>query len=317
MEKAEFFQLMERYLESLKQRGYAPATLVYKRLYLRTLGAYLEQSGKEIRAVTSKDLEQYVRYLTFHYKPKYREKLAERSLLSQVSSVRRFFWYLEKHDLILLDPALSLPYPKVERNSPRPILATGEMEALLSSPNKDNLIGIRDQAILEVLYSTAIRAGELIKLNLLDLDLKERLLRIEKGKGGKDRIVPLGKVAAQALLRYLTTARPLLIRTPKQSALFVSQHGHRLDKSALHQRIQKYREQVGLPKKVSAHVFRHTCATHLLEAGADIRYIQELLGHASAETTQIYARFSAQNLGEILRKCHPRGKTKIPLEESS
>lgn len=315
-EREERVTLMPAFLEHLKARNYAPGTILIAQLYVRTFCDYLDQElGKELRAVTPHDLEGYVQYLTAEYTPRYKEHLAPRTIAAMVGKVRVFFQYLVKHQGFLYDPSVKMPFPHCERQPPRLILTVGEMEALLSMPDLKTLTGLRDRAILEFFYSTGIRVGELVKLTLVDLDLRGRLLSIAKGKGGKDRVVPVGRVAARWLSRYLEEARPTLTQKKPTPALFVSHHGYRLDHSALNQLVKHYVKQAGLSKTVSCHILRHTCATHLLEGGADIRYIQTLLGHASPETTQIYARFTTGRLQEMHRRCHPRERQKKPLEK--
>lgn len=310
------WSLIEAFLDFRKKKNYALGTLAYNRIFLEDFGAYLEQSlRKEIQAVTPADLEGYVRYLALHYKPRYREKLSEPSIFARVSVVRGFFRYLTKRGHLLYDPSLNMPQPKINTHAPRVTLTVDEVERLLEVPNLKTATGLRDRAILEVFYSTGLRAGELVKLNLFDIDLKEKTVRVVKGKGGKDRTVPLGEVAVFFLHRYLREGRPKLIRTEKENALFVSRQGNRLENSSLMMMMREVRERASLEKRVTCHVLRHTFATHMLEGGADIRDIQRLLGHASPETTQIYARVSEENLHEVLRKSHPAEKLRKFLDE--
>lgn len=163
-------------------------------------------------------------------------------------------------------------------------------------------------AILEALYSTGIRTGELINLTLYDIDPQKGLLKINKGKGQKDRIVPIGKLACKYIKKYLRTARPKLQNSSKDQTLFLTQRGNRFERANFGKIIQKYAKLANLKKRICPHSFRHTCATQMLEEGADIRYIQELLGHQSLQTTQIYTRVTIKDLKRIHSKFHPREK---------
>lgn len=298
--------LIARFLDSLKQRHYSPRTLEGNRHLLGIFSEYLDrQLGKEIRAVTPADLEGFMRYLAMSYAPYHRDHLSTSTLASVVSLLRHFFRYLEKTREMLFNPAATLPRLHVE-NLPRVVLTEDEVELLLSAPNVAEPAELRDRAIFEVLYSTSLRSSELVRLNLLDVDLREGIVRVNEGKGRKDRLVPLGRVALFYLNRYLEEVRPAFTKRRNPPALFVSVWGYRIRRLALNERLEVYRERCGLSKHVTCHVLRHTCATHLLENGADIHVIQRLLGHAHVSTTEVYLRSATADLPAVHRASHPR-----------
>ena len=224
-----------------------------------------------------------------------------------LAQLRTFFRYLKKAGRLLGNPALELENSRKTRRLPRNILSVPEVARLLAIVPRHSPSGIRDLAVLEVLYSTGVRRAELLGLNLPDLRLSESMLYV-MGKGSKERVVPLGKAATEALQRYLKESRPVLVRGNHQ-ALFVSaSHGGRLSVDEIMPLIKNYAKQARIKKKVGLHLFRHTCATHLLRGGADLRCIQTLLGHSDLSTTAIYTRVDLTDLKITLKRCHPREK---------
>ena len=203
---------------------------------------------------------------------------------------------------MLRDPAQAIPLPKIRR-LPRGILTEGQARRLVAAPFPGSRIGKRDRAILETLYGTGIRLGEAARADVTDLDLRERVLLVRSGKGKKDRIVPVPGRAAAALDTYLTEARPELVKR-LDGALFISRHGGRLSLVGLRAIVRRHGGAIGVD--VSPHALRHTCATHLLRGGADIRHVQELLGHRCLATTALYTRVAIKDLREVLARAHPR-----------
>ena len=228
--------------------------------------------------------------------------------------VRVFFRYLVKRGAILGDPAAGLDLPRLKRALPRGVMTVGEVRRLLNAPDCDQPYGLRDRAILEVLYSTGIRNAELRNLAVYDVNLADGELRIREGKGGRDRMVPLGEIAAEYVDAYLREARPVLARGRNLSddVLFVGQRGNgKLHESTVNRDIVgRYAEAAGIKKHVTPHTFRHTCATHLLKGHASVRHIQALLGHKSLDSTQIYTRVEVGDLKRELRRCHPRERAR-------
>jgi len=213
-----------------------------------------------------------------------------------------------KENIILATPASELELPKKQAKILPKSLSKSELHDLLSLPDVEDVLGMRDRAILEVLYSCGLRRSELTKLDLEDVDLERKILTVRKGKGGKSRVVPLGEKAVYWVNYYLQKGRPRLEIDFNERALFISGYGTRINSSYLGNWVKRSMKQVGIEKEGSCHLLRHTCATHMLDNGADIRYIQQLLGHASLDTTQIYTEVSIVALQEVHARTHPHGK---------
>jgi len=228
--------------------------------------------------------------------------LAAASRGSALSTVRRFFAFLANRGHVLRDPAQAIPLPRGAR-LPRGILNEGQARRLVAAPFPGSRIGKRDRAILETLYGTGIRLGEAVRADVSDLDLREGVLLVRSGKGKKDRVVPVPGRAAAALDTYLTEVRPELVKR-LDAALFISRHGGRLSLVGLRAIVLRHGRAIGVD--VSPHALRHTCATHLLRGGADIRHVQELLGHRCLATTALYTRVAIKDLREVLARAHPR-----------
>ena len=195
--------------------------------------------------------------------------------------------------------------PKVIRNIARYVLSIEDVEKILNMPDISTLLGLRDRAILEVLYSSAIRRSELKRLLIYDMDTKQGTLLVREGKGRKDRIVPLGERACAWVKKYVNDVRPQLVAVRDEGFLFLTAHGDALTDDHLSGAVKDYIEQSGVHTKGSCHLFRHACATHMLENGADTRFIQALLGHSSLATTQVYTHVALTKLKEIHNATHP------------
>ena len=231
-------------------------------------------------------------------------QLARSSVLRKLSSIRSFFRYLCRREHLDVDPTAALATPKMQRKLPE-FLERSEVEALLEAPDAGTIIGLRDRAILELLYSTGMRVSELLALDLTDLDRQTSLVKV-LGKGKKERLLPVGRAAMSALNNYIANRHELAGGGSTQ-AVFLSERGNRIpDAKSIGRRIEKYARAIGIRKKITPHTFRHTFATHMLNAGADLRSIQELLGHASLSTTQIYTHVTADRLKRVYEKAHPR-----------
>ncbi len=231
------------------------------------------------------------------------------ALLTQIGSLtalRFFFSWLVKTGRLLLDPTRHLPYPRPPRYLPRSLKVAEIVRLLRSLPN--TTLGLRDRALIELLYGTGMRRGEVSKLDLADVDFEERRILIRQGKGSKDRVVPLGKKAKEALLAYLETARGKLLRGVDSGALFIGRGGGRLGKGQVSDRLKVLGRRLHL--KLAPHLLRHSCATHLLRGRADIRHIQRLLGHESLATTERYTKVELSDLRGVIDRCHPREKGK-------
>jgi integrase/recombinase XerD len=229
----------------------------------------------------------------------------------KVRSVKRFFAYLEETNHILINPAEYLKEPKKENRLPRVVLTDKEVQKILDQPNLGTLTGIRDRTILEVFYSTGVRLAELMHLTIYDVDLHGSLLRVNKGKGAKDRVIPLGKHAVVFLKEYITKVRPHYTKKNKSiRTLFVSKFGTPLSRQVIDRAIAYCVREAGIAKHVTPHVFRHTFATVLVKNGADITAVSKMLGHSTLKVTRIYTRVAAVDVKKTHQKSHPREKDK-------
>lgn len=268
-------------------------------LFLGKLGICSGESGAVDPAkIDSLAIRAFLSYL-------YRKKSSNSTVSRKLASMRAFFGYLKKEGLIAKNPAKSAPAPRIEKKIP-PFLTVDEAVGLVQTPRRDDLQGLRDRAILETLYATGARVGELVALNMTDVDFTLKVMRL-RGKGRKERIVPFGTKAYDALRAYLE-ARCTKASAEPQAALFLNRFGRRLSQKGVRDLVGKYALSCAVPRKITPHSLRHSFATHLLDAGADLRAIQELLGHASLTTTQKYTHISADKLMEIYDKAHPRAK---------
>ena len=229
---------------------------------------------------------------------------------NMLTAVKGFMRFLKERDYLVSDPARDVQYAKMPKKLPRGILSRSEARRIINAPDTSYALGYRDKTIMEVLYTTGIRKDELINLTLNDADYHDGFLTIIAGKGKKDRTVPLGRIACRYLENYIKSVRPELIRNPYNHHLFLSARGNRLSKNMVWELVKKYARKAKIKKNVSPHTFRHTCATAMLRNKADIRAVQELLGHSSLHTTQIYTRVTINDLQEVHRRCHPREKDK-------
>jgi len=225
-----------------------------------------------------------------------------------VSGLKSFFRFLVKRSFLLQDPAAPLEMPRGETRLPRTILTRDEAGKLLEAVKGRSPRELRDRAILETLYATGIRAGELCALAPQDVDTEERTLRVVLGKGRKGRLVPLTQAAARTIESYLAFGRMKLLRHPATPWLFVSDWGMQCRDSTLNTMIQSYARLAGVKKHVTCHTFRHSVATHLLRGHADIRHIQALLGHRSLQSTERYTRVEISDLRQVVARAHPRGR---------
>lgn len=295
--------LVQRYLDHLRaERGLARNTVAAYRRDLGRYRAYLAGIGiEDPRTVAAEDLQVFVGWLRAVPSGTGRP-YAEVSVARIVVAVRGFHRFLAGEGETTTDAAASLGTPTAPRSLPKALpLAT--VEQLLAAPAGEAPLVRRDRALLELLYGAGLRIGELTALDVDDLDAVERLVRV-RGKGGRERIVPYGEVAADALDAWLVQARPGL--RPNGPAVFLNARGGRLTRQGAWQRVKASAARIGLEDRISPHTLRHSFATHLLDGGADVRAVQELLGHASVTTTQIYTLVSRAALREAYERAHPR-----------
>ena len=231
----------------------------------------------------------------------------------RAAAIRSFYHYLLREQLISSDPTLDLGAPKLPRRLPK-TLSVEEIDRLLTSPDSSRPEGLRDRAMLELMYSSGLRVSELVGLNLGDVDLGAELVRCI-GKGDKERFVPVGAKAVSALLSYQRSGRPALARRRVTQALFLSRRGRRLTRQGCWKLFKQYAKKARIIRPLTPHVLRHSFATHLLEGGADLRAVQEMLGHASIGTTQIYTHVSRDHLRGVYARAHPRDGMRIAIRQ--
>ncbi|MDY7034876.1 MAG: tyrosine-type recombinase/integrase [Thermodesulfobacteriota bacterium] len=227
-----------------------------------------------------------------------------------LSAVKQFMRFLHERDYIVSDPAKDVQYAKQPKSLPRGVLTTSEARKIIHAPDTTTVIGYRDRTILEVLYSSGIRKEEVNNLTLKDVDYTDGFLRIDEGKGKKDRIVPIGRIACRYLENYIKSVRPELIKDPYNNHLFLSLRGNRLSKNMVWELVKRYAKKAKIRKNVHPHTFRHTCATAMLKNKADLNSIRKILGHTSLNTTQIYTHLNITDLKEVHKRCHPREQDK-------
>lgn len=290
---------IEDYLHDLKiERGLAENTITSYRQDLAEFTAYLNtQQVTAFDQVTQLTILQFLKTLQNAGK-------ARSTVTRMVSTLRRFFRYLVQNDQLTADPMTEIRSPKQGQHLPA-VLTVDEVTALLAAPDTTTKYGIRDRTILEVMYATGLRVSELVHLKMSDLHLDMGLIQTI-GKGNKERIMPIGDVAIDWIDRYLNDSRPLLLKQRQSPYLFLNAHGSGLSRQSIWQKIQGYVSVAGISKHVTPHTLRHSFATHILENGADLRIVQELLGHSDISTTQIYTHISKQRLTAVYRKAHPR-----------
>ena len=281
------------------ERGLSANT---RQSYERDLEQYLHFL-EEQKVASWQDVD---RFLVICFLEKlHEEKKATATVTRMISSLRRFHQFLRQERITDHDPMQHIDSPKKQQKLPD-TLSLQEVERLIETPDTRAVLGIRDRAILEVMYATGLRVSELIGLKLNDLHLSMGLLQTT-GKGDKERIVPLGDLAIQWIETYLSDARPYLTRkTPDESHLFVNNHGTQLSRQGIWKNLKALVRQAGITKNVTPHTLRHSFATHLLENGADLRTVQELLGHADISTTQIYTHITKKRMTEVYKQHFPR-----------
>lgn len=265
-----------------------------------------ERDLKKVADLTRSVLESYTRHLARYRKPD-GEPLAAESRIGRIHSIQAFFRFLVKRHYLEANPASDLELPRKPRRLLPKALDRAQVDELMAAPDVADPLGIRDRAMLEVLYSTGMRRAELVKLDLADLQKGRSVLMIRQGKGRKDRVVPVGSRALAWVERYLDECRPMLTVDDKEPALFITGFGGRFSGDTAGKTLTKHLRTAGI-EKGGPHLLRHSCATHMLENGADIRFISQLLGHADVDTTAIYTEVAIAQLQEVHKRTHPSSK---------
>jgi integrase/recombinase XerD len=298
----------DAYVESLAVRNYSPATLTIQRKSIKLFILWAHERDLTLAGqITRPILENYQRSV-FRYTKDDGKHLGWNTQLYRINHLKRWFSWLTRQNILLHNPASELELPRPQKTLREVALSREEVLRLLQAPNISDPLGVRDRAMLELFYSTGLRRFELCGLELSDYHPDRRTLHIRLGKGKKDRFVPVGEHAIYWLDQYLTHARPQLCLDSRTSALFLTGYSGPFNPDVLSRLVSKLVKQAGLGAKGSCHLLRHTCATHMLEGGADIRYIQQLLGHSNLDTTAIYTQVSILQLQEVHRRCHPASK---------
>ena len=295
---------MEEHFEWMLVTGYSADTVRARRIALRRFIRWCDERGlTDPKEITQPVLERYQRHL-FYYRNADGRPMTLGSQCGYLAPLKTLFKWLMREHRILYNPASELQLPKQPKHLPRTILSVQEVEAILAEADPTTVQGLRDRAMLEVLYSTGVRRMELVALALYDLDLTRGLVFVREGKGRRDRVIPVGERARAWVDKYLTEARPQLLVADSE-ALFVSDYGEPMTPEYLAAKVKRYMEFAGIHKSGSCHLFRHAMATHMLDNGADTRFIQAMLGHADLATTQIYTHVSIEKLKEIHAATHP------------
>jgi integrase/recombinase XerD len=302
---------IQRFLDHLTvERGLSPNTIAAYRRDLARYREFLARRGiDDGRRVDEASVAAFVARLsasTYGDGRPYRATSVVRTL----SSIRSFHRSLMREGGGDRDPAAGIVRPKLPRSLPRP-LSVRDVERLLAAPADGTAAGLRDRAVLETMYGAGLRVSELVGLDVDDVDLEEGSVRV-LGKGGKERDVPLGRYARDAVVAYLSRARPALATARSRAAMFLNQRGGRLTRQGCSKILAAHARGAGIDKRVTPHTLRHSFATHLLEGGADVRVVQELLGHASVATTQVYTLVTKEHLREAYYTAHPRARRSAP-----
>ena len=292
---------IRNYLDFLRlEKNLSSNTLTSYKFDFAKYRSFLISTG--IQTVSDISEDHISKFLTILH----REKLSPRSMARTLSTIRGFHRYLLGEEEVKDDPTQIIDSPKQEKNLPE-VLSIYEVDKILKQPDTSNRLGIRDRAMLETLYATGIRVSELVNLKQSNLMIEDGLILVY-GKGSKERLVPIGRSARRWIEEYQKQSRVHIAKTGKsQDILFLSVRGTKLTRDMIRKLVEKYSLAAGIVKKVHPHTFRHSFATHLLEGGADLRAVQEMLGHADISTTQIYTHIDREYLKEVHRTFHPRG----------
>jgi integrase/recombinase XerD len=286
------------------ERGLSRNTLDAYRSDLLQLGEYLDRIETDPLAATGPTLSEFVTELADGEQG--RKPAAPATLQRKIACLRSFYRYLRREGVLEADPTTELRPPRSRAKLPR-VLSRDQVLNLLAQPQGNSAAALRDRALLETMYACGLRASEAISLKLGDIDFEGGVL-IARGKGSKERIVPIGSKARESLRVYLERGRPKFVGIKEELHVFVNQRGHALSRQGLYKIVQTHARSAGLDSRMSPHTLRHTFATHLLAGGCDLRSLQEMLGHADIGTTQIYTHLSADRLREVYFDAHPRAK---------
>ncbi len=289
--------IIQDFIEYLKSRQVSKNTLVSYERDINQLVSHLEQIDKKMIDATSEDLQNYVVYMQTIGK-------SNATISRSVASIKAFYKYLVKNKIIEENIAEELVAPKVEKKE-LTILTPKEVECLLEQPSSSDLKGQRDKAMLEVLYATGIRVTELISIKVSDVNLHSGYIKVKKKN--KERTIPIGNVALKCLSEYIENVRPLLIKTEEEETLFINANGQKMTRQGFWKILKQYKEQARIDKDLTPHTIRHSFAVHLLQNGAEVKMVQEILGHTDVASTLMYTQMADMKLRDEYLKAHPRG----------
>lgn len=288
-------------------RGYAEMTIFRNAYNLSRFATFCEDRGVlRPQEATRAVVDRYQKHL-YEVRTKKGQPMAIRAQVRELMALRAFFKYLARERFILYNPASEMELPKVPRALPRAILTAKEAETVLAQPDVSTPLGIRDRALLELLYSTGLRRKEISRIKTYEVDLAAGTVFVKEGKGKRDRVVPLGDRACLWMRKYLEDVRPLLVSGIDGSEVFLAARSQPLHTDYIGIAVRRYVNLADIGKRGSCHLFRHTCATLMLENGADVRFVQALLGHSNLSSTEIYTHVTIQKLKEVHARTHPAG----------
>jgi integrase/recombinase XerD len=288
--------IIDEFIDSLKLRQASPNTLASYERDIIQFSNYFEKKGKKIFDLTKEDMQDYINYLIDEGK-------SNSTISRSTASIKALYRYLVSKRLAEINIAESVESPKVDRKEPM-ILTTSEVEKLLEQPDLTELKGQRDKAMLEVLYATGIRVTELISLRLDDVSLTNGYIKVKKKNS--ERHIPLGNLCKKCLTEYINKVRPLLIRTEEEKTLFINTNGQKMTRQGYWKILKQYKDQAKIDKDITPHTIRHSFAVHMLQNGAEIKTVQELLGHTDVASTMMYTQFANLDVKDEYMNTHPR-----------
>jgi integrase/recombinase XerD len=303
--ETELEKYIPAHLSELAQRNFSPGTIEGRRKELAFFIRYcLERSITEPSQITVALMERYRKFITQYRSAMTGKRLAPSTQIHRLATVKFYLNYLSRKGRMLFNPAAEIEMPKMGRRLPRDVLSAAEAEKILMIPDITTPVGLRNRAMLEILYSTGIRRAEMRNLDHGDIDFQGGTIFVREGKGQVDRVVPVGERALFWTEKYINEARPALIKESTE-AVFISFAGKRISRDMITIMVRNCRKESGVNKNGAAHMFRHTAATLMLEGGADVRYVQQLLGHKELSSTQRYTHVAIAKLKEVHRLTHP------------
>lgn len=305
IEHTAFYGYLTRYVETMLMRNYSESSLRRRENAIRRFIGWCDERGlSEPQSITKPILESYQRYLYYYRQEQNGEPLSPTTRGRYIGFIRHFFKWLTQENYLLYNPASELILPKATASLPV-VLSEEEIERIMQQPDIETLYGLRDRAILETFYSTGIRRTELCRLQINDIAVDRCTLFVKEGKGGKDRLLPIGIRAVSWIKRYLSDVRQALLLDVNEQTLFLNDYGEPFRDSKLGDKVKRYMTNAGITAPGSCHLLRHAMATHMMENGAELRFIQAMLGHADYRSTQVYTHVSIRKLQEIHTATHP------------